>query len=126
MCIVGKAEPAVFTSADISLYPDSYTLAWTAESKSDISTFLVQFKESRSSKWTSMEVTATRSPNRLWQGTALLSHLQSAAQYDFIGKLLFDIFINLFRIILRIYFLRNISIICTTFIAITAATVTRK
>ena len=82
MCIVGKAEPAVFTSTHISLYPDSYTLAWTAESKSDISTFLVQFKESRSSKWTSMEVTATRSPNRLWQGTALLSHLQFAAQYE--------------------------------------------
>eukprot|EP00090_Calanus_glacialis_P008370 TRINITY_DN16689_c0_g1_i3.p1 TRINITY_DN16689_c0_g1~~TRINITY_DN16689_c0_g1_i3.p1 ORF type:complete len:384 (+),score=85.09 TRINITY_DN16689_c0_g1_i3:212-1363(+) len=80
--VSGKAEPAVFTSADISLYPDSYTLAWTAESKSDISTFLVQFKESRSSKWTSMEVTATRSTNRSWQGTALLSHLQSAAQYE--------------------------------------------
>jgi hypothetical protein len=82
VCIVGKAEPAVFTSTDISLYPDSYTLAWTAESKSDISTFHVQFKESRSSKWTSMEVTATRSTNRLWQGTALLSHLQSATQYE--------------------------------------------
>ena len=81
MCIVGKAEPAVFTSADISLYPDSYSLTWTAKSKSDISTFLVQFKESRSSKWTSMEVTATTSTNMTRQGTALLSHLQSAIQY---------------------------------------------
>ena len=81
MRIIGKAEPAVFTSADISLYPDSYTLSWTAESKSEVSTFLVQFKESRATKWTSMEVTATRSPNSSWQGTALLSHLQSASQY---------------------------------------------
>ena len=29
-----------------------------------------------------MEVTAKRSPNRSWQGTALLSHLQSATQYE--------------------------------------------
>ena len=81
-CIVGKAKPVVFTSADISLYPDSYTLAWTADSKSDISTFHVQYKESRSSKWTSMEVTGLRSIDGLWQGTALLSHLGSAAQYE--------------------------------------------
>jgi len=80
--VSGKAEPAVFTSADISLYPDSYTLSWTAESRSDVSTFLVQFKESRATKWTSMEVTATQSPNSSWQGTALLSHLKSATQYD--------------------------------------------
>ena len=29
-----------------------------------------------------MEVTATQSPNTSWQGTALLSHLKSATQYD--------------------------------------------
>jgi len=80
--VSGKAKPVVFTSADISLYPDSYTLAWTADSKSDISTFHVQYKESRSSKWTSMEVTGLRSIDGLWQGTALLSHLGSAAQYE--------------------------------------------
>ena len=81
MHIAGKAEPAVFTSADISLYPDSYTLSWTVESRSDVATFLVQFKESRAEKWTSMEVAATPSPNTSWQGTALLSHLQPATQY---------------------------------------------
>merc|ERR1711892_1193337 len=75
--VSGKAEPSVFSSADISLYPDSYTLSWTAESKSVVITFLVQFKESRATKWTSMEVTATESPNTSWEGTALLSHLQS-------------------------------------------------
>jgi len=80
--VSGKAKPVVFTSADISLYPDSYTLAWTVESKSEISTFLIQFKESRSSKWTSMEVTAIRALEGLWQGTALLSHLRSATQYE--------------------------------------------
>ena len=82
MSIVGKAKPVVFTSADISLYPDSYTLAWTAESKSDISTFRVQFKEARSSQWTSVEVTPIQAPQGQWQGTALLSHLQSATQYE--------------------------------------------
>merc|ERR1711892_1384573 len=79
--VSGKAEPSVFSSADISLYPDSYTLSWTAESKSEVSTFLVQFKESRAAKWTSLELAATPSPNTSWEGTALLSHLQSASQY---------------------------------------------
>ena len=82
MPFAGKAEPAVFTSADISQYPDSYNLSWTAESKSDVSTFFVQFKESRAEKWTSMEVTAVQYPNSSWQGTALLSHLNPATQYE--------------------------------------------
>lgn len=80
--VSGKAKPVEFTSADISLYPDSYTLAWTVGSKSEVSTFRVLFKESRASKWTSMEVTAIRASDGLWQGTALLSHLRSATQYE--------------------------------------------
>jgi len=80
VAVSGKAEPVTFTSSDISLYPDSYTLSWSAESKSEITTFLVEFKESRASKWTSMEVTPSHGDER--QGTALLSHLHSATQYQ--------------------------------------------
>ena len=42
----------------------------------------MQFKETSGSKWTSTEVKATKSLNGSWQGTALLSHLHSATQYD--------------------------------------------
>jgi len=80
--VSGKAEPVVFTSADISLYTDSYTFSWTVESKSEVTDFHVQFKETSGSKWTSTEVKATKSLNGSWQGTALLSHLHSATQYD--------------------------------------------
>ena len=76
----GKAEPVVFSSSDISLYPDSYTLSWRADSKSEITMFLVEYKESRATKWTSMEVTPSQGQE--WRGTTLLSHLQSATQYQ--------------------------------------------
>jgi len=76
----GKAEPVVFSSSDISLYPDSYTLSWSADSKSEITMFLVEYKESRATKWTSMEVTPSQGQE--WRGTTLLSHLQSATQYQ--------------------------------------------
>ena len=78
--VSGKAEPVIFSSSDISLYPDSYTLSWSADSKSEITMFLVEYKESRATKWTSMEVTPSQGQE--WRGTILLSHLQSAAQYQ--------------------------------------------
>ena len=40
----------------------------------------MEFKESRASKWTSMEVTPSHGDEM--QGTALLSHLHSATQYQ--------------------------------------------
>jgi len=80
--VSGKAEPVVFTSADISLYTDSYTLSWTVKSKSEVANFHMQFKETSGSKWSSIEVKASKSPNGSFQGTALLSHLHSATQYD--------------------------------------------
>ena len=45
--ITGLAAPPVFSSADISLYPDSYTLSWTANSKTEITSFRVMYKETR-------------------------------------------------------------------------------
>merc|ERR1712013_129754 len=51
-----------------------------ADSKSEITMFLVEYKESRAAKWTSMEVTPSQGQE--WRGTTLLSHLQSATQYQ--------------------------------------------
>ena len=72
----------MFTSADISLYTDSYTLSWTVKSISEVTNFHVQFRETSGSKWTSIEVKASKSPKGFWQGSALLSHLHSATQYE--------------------------------------------
>ena len=80
--ITGKAEQVVVTSADISLYTDSYTLSWTVLSKSQVTDFHIQFKETSGSEWTSMEVKASKYLHGSWQGSALLSHLRSATQYD--------------------------------------------
>ena len=45
--LTGLATPAEFTSAEVSLYPDSYTLAWTAESGAEVSRFRVMYKVGR-------------------------------------------------------------------------------
>jgi len=85
--VTGLAAPPVFSSADISLYPDSYTLSWTANSKTEITSFRVLYKETRSETWNEMEVTPRQSSidpmgGGTWEGSALLSHLNSATQYE--------------------------------------------
>jgi len=85
--LTGLSSPPVFNSADISLYPDSYTLSWTADSKTEITSFRVMYKETRSNAWNEMEVTPRQSNidpqgGGTWEGSALLSHLNSATQYE--------------------------------------------
>lgn len=77
----------MFSSADISLYPDSYTLSWSAESKTEITSFRVLYRETKSEAWNEMEVTPRQSSidpqgGGTWEGSALLSHLNSATQYE--------------------------------------------
>jgi len=85
--VTGLASPAVFSSADISLYPDSYTLSWSADSKTEITSFRVMYRAARSEVWSEMEVTPRQSSidpqgGGTWEGSALLSHLNSATQYE--------------------------------------------
>ena len=40
----GLAAPAEFTSPAVSLYPDSYTLSWEADSKTEITSFRVLYR----------------------------------------------------------------------------------
>jgi len=85
--ITGLASPAVMSSADISLYPDSYTLAWTADSKTEITSFRVLYKETSEATWSELEVTPRQTNidplgGGTWEGSALLSHLNSASQYE--------------------------------------------
>ena len=85
--VTGLAKPPVFTSADISLYSDTYTLAWTSDSKSEITSFRVLYREARSEAWTEVEVVPRQASidsqgGGRWEGSALLSHLSPAAQYE--------------------------------------------
>ena len=41
------ASPATFTSAGVSLYTDTYTLAWTCLSKAEITSFRLQYRAAR-------------------------------------------------------------------------------
>ena len=85
--VTGLASPPVFSSADISLYSDTYTLAWTSDSKSEITSFRVLYREARSEAWTEVEVVPRQASidsqgGGSWEGSALLSHLSTAAQYE--------------------------------------------
>ena len=85
--VTGLATPPVFTSADVSLYTDTYTLAWTSNSKSEITSFRVLYREARSEAWTEVEVVPRQASidsqgGGSWEGSALLSHLSTAAQYE--------------------------------------------
>lgn len=85
--VTGLASPPVFSSADISLYSDTYTLAWTSDSKSEITSFRVLYREARGESWTEVEVVPRQSSidqqgGGRWEGSALLSHLSAARQYE--------------------------------------------
>lgn len=85
--VTGLATPPVFTSAAVSLYSDTYTLAWTSDSKSEITSFRVLYREARGEGWTEVEVVPRQASidqqgGGRWEGSALLSHLSPAAQYE--------------------------------------------
>ena len=86
--VTGLASPPVFTSAAVSLYSDTYSLAWTSDSKSEINTFRVLYREARGDEgWTEVEVEPRQASidhqgGGRWEGSALLSHLSPAAQYE--------------------------------------------
>ena len=85
--VTGLASPPVFTSAAVSLYSDTYTLAWTSDSKSEINSFRVLYREARGEGWTEVEVVPRQASidqqgGGRWEGSALLSHLSTATQYE--------------------------------------------
>ena len=49
--VTGLATPPSFTSAGVSLYTDTYTLAWTSHSKAEITSWRVQYREARGGEW---------------------------------------------------------------------------
>jgi len=86
--LTGLASPATLTSADVSLYTDTYTLAWYSDSKSEITSFRVQYRVARGEPgWTEVEVVPRQASidsqgGGRWEGSALLSHLSPATQYE--------------------------------------------
>jgi len=84
--VSGLARPPVFISSGQSPYRDSYTLTWSVSSQSPVSSFKVSYKEAGTKLWTTMEVatspSSTNSSSTSWQGSALLSHLKEATQYQ--------------------------------------------
>jgi len=81
--VSGLAKPPTYTSPDTSLHRDSYSLAWSTESHSPVSSFRVSYRKATSPTWTTMEVAPSpSSTSTSWLGTALLSHLTEATQYQ--------------------------------------------
>ena len=85
--VTGLATPATFTSAGVSLYTDTYTLAWHSDSKSEIKSFRVQYREARDGDWQEVQVEPRQvsidsQGGGRWEGSVLLSHLSSATQYE--------------------------------------------
>jgi len=81
--VSGLAKPPTYTSPDTSLHRDSYSLAWSTESHSPVSSFRVSYRKASSPTWTTMEVAPSpSSTSTSWLGTALLSHLSEATQYQ--------------------------------------------
>lgn len=81
--VSGLAKSPTYTSPDTSLHGDSYTLAWSTESHSPVSSFLVSYRKKGSPSWISMEVAPSpTSTSTSWLSTALLSHLSEASQYQ--------------------------------------------
>ena len=87
----GLSAPAVYSSPAVSLYPDSYTLSWTAESKTEITSFRVLYRlkgaGGKQHKWSEMKISPRQSSidpqgGGTWEGSALLSQLRSASQYE--------------------------------------------
>ena len=87
----GLSGPAVYSSPAVSLYPDSYTLSWTAESKTEITSFRVLYRlkgaGGKQHKWSEMKISPRQSSidpqgGGTWEGSALLSQLRSASQYE--------------------------------------------
>ena len=85
--VTGLATPPSFTSAGVSLYTDTYTLAWTSQSKAEITSFRVQYREARGGEWREVEVEPRQASidsqgGGTWEGSTRLSHLSSATQYE--------------------------------------------
>ena len=86
--VTGLASPPTFTSAVVSLYTDTYTLAWHSDSKSEINSFRVQYREARGDPgWIEVSVEPRQASidsqgGGRWEGSALLSHLSPATQYE--------------------------------------------
>ena len=82
----------MYSSPSESLYPDSYTLSWSAESKTEITSFRVLYRlktgaTAKSHKWSELKVSPRQSSidpqgGGTWEGSALLSQLRSASQYE--------------------------------------------
>ena len=88
MILPGLSSPAVYSSPSVSLYPDSYTLSWTAESKTEITSFRVLYRrKAKDAKWSELKISPRQSSidpqgGGTWEGSALLSQLRSASQYE--------------------------------------------
>lgn len=86
--VTGLSSPAVYGSPSVSLYPDSYTLSWTAESKTEITSFRVLYRlKTKDAKWSELKISPRQSSidpqgGGTWEGSALLSQLRSASQYE--------------------------------------------
>ena len=88
LILPGLSSPAVYGSPSVSLYPDSYTLSWTAESKTEITSFRVLYRlKTKDAKWSELKISPRQSSidpqgGGTWEGSALLSQLRSASQYE--------------------------------------------
>jgi len=81
--ISGVPKPPTYTSSEISPQRDSYTLSWSTESHTPVDTFRVSYRVASSQEWITTQVSpSTFSTSTSWLGTALLSHLEEATQYQ--------------------------------------------